>query len=369
MNTTTNTNLAQITSELNISIHDCDNKFDLTLGDCHITAFCNTPELVEELQDYFRSYPQTPAPADIEIHLLEQEEIIPDYPWVDWAREPGKTNRKDSYIDMHDGRLLRKVKTGMVFFQSNFSRIAVGPCLKNLNQIVNFINNQYMNYLQQQGHVICHAASVSINGKGTAIAAFSGGGKSTLMLKLMDHEEATFISNDRLFLINDAEKEKQVIARGVPKLPRINPGTILNNPKLSGIIPLEEREKLQALPKAELWDLEQKYDVMIDDIYGEDERIALDTELNAILLLNWDRQSQEKPQLKKINPAKNKRLVEAIMKSPGPFYQDKDNNFLTGSDIPAFENYLSVLENVDVYEVSGGVDFDYIAEEYVKMCQ
>ncbi|MFT2112198.1 HprK-related kinase B [Marinomonas sp. 2405UD68-3] len=366
-----NAQLSAISKELNINTDVCTHRFELALSDCHVTVYSNTTALVAELKDYFRSYPQDTessseaANKGLEIYLIERSEPAPVYPWADWAREAGKSGRKDSYVDMHQGRLLHKVRTGMTFFQSNSSKIALGPCLKNINQIVNFINNQYMNYLQQQAYVICHAAAVSINGKGTAVAAFSGGGKSTLMLKLMDHADAKFISNDRLFLKSDAGK---VTARGVPKLPRINPGTILNNPKLLSIIDPKEQQHLNQLPKAELWDLEQKYDVMIDDVYG-DQKVHLETKLDVVLLLNWDRSSTAKPQLKKINPTDHTELIRAIMKSPGPFFQDEEGGFLMGPEIPALDRYLSVLNNVDVYEVHGGVDFEHIAEIYLSLTQ
>ncbi|MCZ2721784.1 HprK-related kinase B [Marinomonas sp. 15G1-11] len=357
-----NSHLTAITQELNINTDACLYRFDLDLSHCHLTVLSNTQALVSELRDYFRSYPQHQATADIEIHLIESSEPAPSYPWADWAREAGKSGRKDSYVDIHKGRLLHKVRTGMVFFQSNMSRLAVGPCLQNINQVVNFINNQYMNYLQQQEHVICHAAAVSINGKGTAVAAFSGGGKSTLMLKLMDHPGAKFISNDRLFLKANSQG---VLSRGVPKLPRINPGTILNNPKLLSILDPEEQHSLNRLPQTELWDLEQKYDVMIDQVYGEN-KIELETQLDTVLLLNWDRKSSDKPLLTKVNPENHKKLIGAIMKSPGPFYQDAKGAFLAGPEIPALEQYLAVLNKVNVYEVSGGVDFDYLAQIYLE---
>ncbi|WP_191602743.1 HprK-related kinase B [Marinomonas algicola] len=360
-----NTHLNTITQELDINTESCRYQFDLDLSHCHITVLSNTAKLMFELESYFCSYPQHKATADIVIYLIESDKPAPSYPWADWAREAGKSGRKDSYVDMHQGRLLHKVRTGMVFFQSNFSRLAIGPCLKNINQVVNFINNQYMNYLQQQDHVICHAAAVSICGKGTAVAAFSGGGKSTLMLKLMDHPHAKFISNDRLFLTNDRDN---IIARGVPKLPRINPGTILHNPRLLSILETEEQEKLKRLPQAELWDLEQKYDVMIDEVYGEN-KIDLEATLDTVLLLNWDRKSSAKPELKKVNPEENQELIGAIMKSPGPFYQNTQGEFLSGPEIPALENYLAVLNKVTVYEVSGGVDFDYLAKTYLELTQ
>ena len=85
--------------------------------------------------------------------------------FIDWAREPGKTGRKDSYLDLDGGRLVRKVRTGMVFLQSAGERIAAGPCLRYDNQVINFINAQYMNWLQNQGWLICHASGLVTGGR------------------------------------------------------------------------------------------------------------------------------------------------------------------------------------------------------------
>jgi hypothetical protein len=46
-------------------------------------------------------------------------------------------------------------------------------------------------------------------------------------------------------------------AAGIPKLPRINPGTIVNNPRSNNLIPMSRRQELTSLPQTELWDLEK----------------------------------------------------------------------------------------------------------------
>ena len=133
--------------------------------------------------------------------------------FIDWAREPGKTGRKDSYVDLLGGRLLRKVRTGMVFLQSDTWRIAAGPCEANDNQVINFINAQYMNDLQRHDWLICHAAGLVRGERAVAIAGFSGGGKSTVMLRAMEHPSLDYLTNDRLFIRGD---EQGVQAAGIP---------------------------------------------------------------------------------------------------------------------------------------------------------
>ena len=45
---------------------------------------------------------------------------------------------------------------------------------------------------------------------------------------------------------------------GIPKLPRINPGTALNNPSLRSILSPERRAELEGVDAGELWSLEEK---------------------------------------------------------------------------------------------------------------
>lgn len=282
--------------------------------------------------------------------------------FYDWKREPGKSGRKDSVYDVEGGRFIHKVRTGMLFCQSVDHRIAIGPCLQNDNQIINFINNQYMTWLQQRGWQNCHAAALVKDGLAYAVAGFSGGGKSTLMLKMLEDEQTRFLSNDRLFI---QPENAQLQAAGVPKMPRINPGTIIHNPRLENMMTPAERESLLALPPQVLWDLEQKYDVDVEAVYGEG-RIASEAPLKSFLVLNWQRDSAQPLQLKKIKLRERPDLLVAIMKAPGPFYQKRDGKFSVDSYDFDQEAYLQALAMVDVYEATGKVDFEVLAQHYLQ---
>lgn len=355
--------LNSIVGQLNIDPNDCQYHFDLVLERVQLNVRCNTQELVIALQEYFSAY--IPLQGDFDqsftLFMVESTPVEQDLSWNNWPRELGKRGLKDSYIDVDGGRWLRKIKTGMVYFQGNDCRLAIGPCLANFSQVVNYLINQYMNYLQQDGALICHAAALSLAGRGVAIAAFSGGGKSTTMLKLLDQENAKFVSNDRLFI---HQKDGQCIARGVPKLPRVNPGTLLHNPKLKSILSNAEQARLSALPKAELWDLEQKYDVMVASVYGEN-KIQVHCELQDLLLLNWHRDNTDQTHIEAIDIATRPDLIAAIAKSPGPFYQNNQGDFLMDPSLPEDQRYIDALKGVNVYEVSGCADFNKLVELYL----
>jgi len=330
----------------------------LQLENYRISLRSNSIELLKKLENYFShtlANSQANLPADIEIVAIEREEPELDLTFIDWKREPGKTGRKDSYLDLQGSRLVRKVRTGMIFLQSKHHLIAAGPCLANDNQLINYINSQYMNYLQQQGALICHAAAATFKGECLAIAGFSGGGKSTLMLNLLEHPDAGYLTNDRLFLERSGES---LSAKGIPKLPRINPGTIMNNDRLCSILPEVRRVELSALSKEELWDLEEKYDVFPEQVYGPG-KIVSKARLRAVLILNWQRNSVDVCEINQVDINVRRDLLPAVMKSPGPFYQYPDGSFYRDDTPLDDQSYIALLGEVEVFEVIGKVDFEF----------
>ena len=179
----------------------CDASLTLVTGEFCLRLRSNSSQLISQLAEYFSHVVTTESrQADVEVIAIERQ--APDLPidFIDWKREPGKTGRKDSYFDFAGGRLLRKVRTGMVFLQSARQLIAAGPCLQYDNQLINFINSQYMNWLQQNGWLICHAAGIVHNNRCMAMAGLSGGGKSTLMLNLLERDDINYLTNDRLYI-------------------------------------------------------------------------------------------------------------------------------------------------------------------------
>ena len=274
--------------------------------------------------------------------------------FTDWKREPGKSGRKDAYYDLKDGRLVLKVRTGMLFLQHDTYRVVIGPCNEYDNQVINFINAQYMNWLQQQGALICHASALVLNNRCMAIAGFSGGGKSTLMLHLLEDDDVHYLTNDRLFL---SHAENGIQATGIPKLPRVNPGTIVNNDRLQPLLSKQRISELQAMPKQELWHLEEKYDVDVTAVYGEG-KIVTQAPIDTFLILNWSFNSDESCLIQPVDINERTELLKAVMKSPGPFYQFADGSFYQDDMQQNPEDYLEYFTDIRVLEATGKVDFD-----------
>jgi len=347
------TEVQDLSAELKQGITLLEQSLFVQCSDCIISVQSNSAPLLDELQRYFRHLVIQQTKADIAVIAIESTALELAYSFKDWPREAGKSGRKDAYYQLEGGRLIQKVRTGMTFLQSETSRISIGPCIKNPNQVINFINSQYMNWLQQRGWLICHAAAVTYKNQAYAIAGFSGRGKSTFMLRLMEDEQIDFISNDRLFIRNTNNAINVMV---IAKLPRINPGTIVNNPRLQSLIPEQARVQLLDLPKQELWDIEDKYDVDIEAIYGQG-RISDNRPLQAFIILNWQHDCKQAFQVNKVNLHRRRDLLAAIMKSPGPFYQDVQGIFLNGHTEFDELTYLSILDPVNIFEVKGKIDF------------
>jgi len=328
----------------------CDGEVLLDLDGYKIGIQSNCEDLLEKLGIYF-AHTLGHGTSDIVVKAIQRPQNTYDLTFTDWKREPGKTGRKDAYVDIEHARVIQKVRTGMVFLQSQTERIAAGPCLENDNQVINFINAQYMNHLQQNGALICHASGLCAHNKGLGIAGFSGGGKSTLMLHLLSTDNVQYLTNDRLFL-------KEGSAIGIPKLPRVNPGTMLHDPNLIDLLPAARIKALKALPPSELWDLEEKYDVFVEDVYGPN-KINASATLNAFLILNWKRESEAPCNIQEIDIEKHTDLLKAVMKSPGPFYQDANADFIFEDMHQDSLAYLNALKNVRIFEASGKIDFTY----------
>ncbi len=333
---------------------------DYYLAPLSIRVQSNNEALFERLDDYFKYFIGSQENFDesklIEIHALQSPMDPLDINYKDWPRDPGKIGRKDSFYDFENGRACRKVKTGMQYLISDKARIIFGDCLSNDNQVINYINAQQIRELLLDGAVLCHAAGIYNQHGGLGISARSGGGKSTLALHMIRHGFG-FVSNDRLLV---KSKDGQLSMAGVAKQPRVNPGTLLNNTDLIEILEEKKRKRLLTLPKPELWELEDKYDVDVGDIYGAD-RVALNTSLNLYAVLDWAYDDPNETKVEQISPENFAYIHSRIAKSPGVFYMNEEQNGLIPPIATPVEHYLPVFKNLPIYRFSGKVDFDFAA--------
>ncbi len=189
----------------------------------HVTeVLTNSMALKDRLREYFGEFalgPEaTPEPAvrmtALEVPAPEPGELRDmGLEFTLKERDPGKSSIKEEFANLPDGRVVRKRLTGMLFVFDRDEHLVIGPCLENDNQVVNFINNRFIQWTLDRGALLFHAAGVAMSRdggySGLALAGFAGMGKSTLALACMS-KGATFVSNDRLMVGGGGQRTQDV---------------------------------------------------------------------------------------------------------------------------------------------------------------
>jgi HprK-related kinase B len=147
-----------------------------------------------------------------------------------------------------------------------------------------------------------------------------------------------------------------LVMHGLAKMPRVNPGTVLNNPSLAPVMSEADRLTFSALPAAELWDLEHKYDASIDACFGPG-RFKLSCAMVGLVVLHWRREAVPMA-ARLVNLRERRDLLPAFMKDPGVFYESDDPS---AGAMPSADDYLAVLGDMPTLEIDGGVDFEAAA--------
>ena len=320
---------------------------DLRFADVPVKVLTNATEVWAGLRRYFAPWVQDRADDGAAIVRLVQAEAPVMSGFVPVARDDGRP-AKEAVCQMRGGRLVRKLATGVLMGLGRPDAFAIGDLVHHLNQGINLVNNRYANAVLRRGHLLLHASAVARDGHAIALAGPSGAGKSTSALRLVEHG-LRFVSNDRLLVRPGAGG---VEALGYPKQPRVNPGTLLHHPRLHFLLKPDERAALEALPRAELWKLERKYDVDLETIYGEG-TFALQGSLVALVVLTW-RPTDAGLTVRRLDRSEALACLPLFRKDLGVFDVDRRRREDAVREVLA---YSALFSRIAVVEVSGRVDF------------
>ena len=358
----------------------------LRLEELTLQVRSNCAPLIDDLRAYFAPFV---APfggvADMDFLFLDGPMETPPVELLVRPHLPGKKPDKERFADLPGqggalgGRIVRKQATGMLFVfgpgPDKGSNIALGPCAQNRNQLVNFLCARYMERRVAAGWVLGHASGVarpaSAGGQGLALCGFAGMGKSTLALHLVARG-LDFVSNDRVLV--EYGPASGPILHGIPKHPRLNPGTAMGNPELAPLLscalPADSRRAYAGLSPEALRRVEDKYDALIDDCFGGcsgpvdapmagkpmagtlRSRFRLAAPLAGLVVLNW-RHGETGLLARRVDLSERPDLLEAFRKPLGVFYLEHS---LEGARLTASE-CLQTLSGVPVLELCGGADF------------
>jgi len=312
--------------------------------DVPFTLKTDSEELALRLRDYFQAWLCDNAGSDDHIvYAFQGEGIYEKDKLLDVVRREGKSV-KEAYYDIDDGRVVLKKRTGATVYIKDKVRYVVGNLLLHLHQLVNVIDEVYEEDFMDRGYALIHASAVAdAVGRGIMLTSSSGVGKSTLALALVE-QGFKFLSNDRVLAKVEADHVHLV---GVPKKPRVNPGTILSLASLSHIISTEERQMYAAKCRAELWQFEHKYDADVDAIFGPG-TFRLEAILSTVYILNW-KFDQHNPVIEILS------LDEATdMIRPQVLSLDQRRRQAV-RPLEAEDQLRSICQVVPVFNVKGGV--------------
>lgn len=346
------------TSDAEAAIRACASECQLAavfnFDGFRVRLLTNSQKLKAELEQYYAVFRTDVEAGAQDIHAWNG--LLPDFGIDDWQvkhPEPGKSRIKEHFVQLEDGLLVKKVQTDVHLAWLGQDLVAMGPLLDNPNQVVNFVNNRYLDHMLSAEGQLFHAAGVcNSTGRGIGLAGQSGKGKSTLALRLLE-AGLDFVSNDRLVV---QPRDSGLVMRGVPKYPRINPGTIVNQEALLPLATREDLERYRNLSVDELWELEEKYDAFVDE-YFEGCQFRLDARMDAFVLIDWDRKLDAPPTLTQKRPSEVAELIPAAMKAPGIMLPQ------ASARIPSLETerYRALLDQTRLFVLGGGVDFDKAA--------
>jgi HprK-related kinase B len=323
-----------------------------------IEFLTNSKLLLDELTDYYQHFlaaQKTDPQCIVEGLQSDTPNVVGN--WQVKQPDPGKSKIKEHLLILDNGHAVKKVLTGVHLIFIGNRRVCIGPLENNPNQVVNFINNMHLEYCLRFGGQLFHASGVCMGENGLGMAGLSGKGKSTLALRLLQNG-MDLVSNDRLVV---SSTELGLRMQGVAKYPRINPGTIINQPELLNLTSAENLLRYRTMSIDELWHLEEKYDAFIEDTF--DCAFKLDAVMKMFVVLDWELHSDQPTQFERYNPSACEVLVENVMKSPGIMLP------IANKRIPQAisQTYIELLKQCDFYVLSGRVDFDCAAAQIKKV--
>ena len=285
--------------------------------DFGIEVGTNSLRLAGKLQSYFRDYlsASTERPDARLEALVAQPEY--DASRMKVWQSSSRPNRqpKESFYDDGGVRRIFKNRTGVLISMSESETSIVGDLEEHSNQAINLICTLFGLSLARRGYPMLHASAIARvdDGAGFMFLGNSGSGKSSVALQFIEHGGYEFVSNDRVLLSVDGDHVEIV---GLPKKPRVNPGTLLASNTLSRLVPPRRVRAYREMPSDVLWQLEEKTDVDVTRSFGA--RSQLRTWLARAYSLEW-RRDEEGLNETMMEPDAVMRAMRATRKDFGPY--------------------------------------------------
>jgi len=322
-----------------------------------LSVHTNDARVASGLARYFSPFrAEVPPSGALPIYVLQGSPVYDPGRLQDVARQGPGRSVKEAYYDVAGGRIVVKRRTGMVIYIAEPEHCVVGDTFRNLHQAANLVTTVFAKAMLRRGYVMLHASAALGDDGGLAFAAQSGAGKSTMALALVE-AGYRFVTNDRLLV---RLHEGQIEMVGLPRIPRVNPGTLLRLSRLTPLLPQPDRQRYEDMTPEALWATEEKRDVEVDAIFGPG-TFQLTGWLRVIYALAW-RRGGAACAVHPLDPAARRVALRGMAKQLG--VQD-----LEPPPAPAQEAALdAIAAAIPIYEVTGHPDVSalraFVLEQY-----
>ncbi len=322
----------------------------IRFGEFAIDVVSEDERLIARLNSYYSNFAPTNGSVKKPVRLLHavvgHEAVPSSVELVPWG-----TKGKESYCDIGSRRLIRKDRTGALIVLGGATWRMTGDLHREFSQLLNVIcSADGVWLLEQTGGAMFHASAAVQGGKAIAIIGQSGSGKSSVTVRLLEHG-FDFLTNDRLMV---SSRRGRVVADGLPKLPRVNPGTLLASKHTRHVVDAKSRKAYERLKPADLWMIEEKHDLDVRKTLRR--RWLLSAPLACALVLDW--RGDGPTTLQRLSAGGAVDAIRATTKSFGPF--DKRLGMRSDSAL------LELAQKVPVFRVSGKVDPSGLAAEIAR---
>jgi HprK-related kinase B len=321
----------------------------LRFGDFTIDVTSNDARLVARLNKYYRHFVAASANGHrptLKLHAVLGAVAPPSIQLKPWG-----TKGKESFADVGKRRVIRKDRTGSLIYLEEDQWQIAGDLQREFSQLLNLICAGYGVWqLDQSNGAMLHASAAISHGKAIAIVGQSGSGKSSVTVRLLE-SGFDYLTNDRLIIESAGGKS---VGHGLPKLPRVNPGTLLASDRTRSLVSPDAREAYAQLAPDKLWQVEDKYDLDVSEALKR--RWLLSAPLACLLFLNW--RGDSSPTFQRLSRDEIVDDLRTTAKSFGPF--DRKLSHRADSAL------LELARTTPVYRVSGRADPSALAAEIAR---
>jgi HprK-related kinase B len=319
----------------------------LQIGQQAVRVAVSDERLQSLVRDYFAPFLAEPAGQALTIIGVQGEAPALDAAALeDLPRPSGRP--KIAYYDRDGVRTILKKRSGVVHYLYGDSFYAVGDLARHPQQLLNLVALAMGRAYRRAGAVALHGSAVARDGAAIAFVGHSGSGKSSVGLTAMEYG-FDFMTNDRAYLRRRDDGGVEML--GVPKWPRVNPGTLLASERLRALMTDDKLARYEAMRRGELRDIEDKHDVPVESVYGRG-RLALRADVDTLYVLAW-KWTDEPLSIAPVPRSQVGRLLAPYVKTEA--YDPPQ------APVHSAVTLAMLLDGVRVLRVSGGVDVPGLA--------